>query len=39
MSEGVSDNYFFLDNTEIQGKRIKYEGRYIFIQDLLRVYA
>ena len=28
---GVSDNCFFLHNTEIQEKLIKYEASYIFI--------
>lgn len=39
MTEVVSKNYFFLHNTEIQGKHMKYEGRCIFIQALIGIYV
>ena len=39
MTEVVCDNYFFLHNTEIEGKHIKYECRYIFIPTLIGLYV
>ena len=39
MTEVVCDNYFFLHNTEIEGKHIKRECRYIFISTLIGLYV
>ena len=39
MTEVVSENYFFLHNNEFEGKHIKYESCYMFIQALIGIYV